>query len=206
MGENGRQVLSPSLSDCISQELCHHHWLWILFVPVLWYKKSTGVCQQDRFYTLEMREREHDRERSFILSMPLHQHSDHIAFISDLATILCLHSFSLFWFVSLHCWKQNFLLCFDSCLSPFRTCYTVTVDLIRNSLLSPLLEERILAFEKNWYFKIKQGKTTHWNGNYIFLQVHQTKLYRSVPLNLSNCWSFILHCLQLAFCAVTDLL
>lgn len=60
------------------------------------YKKSTGVCQQDRFYTLEMRERERDRERSFILSMPLHQHSAHIAFISDLATILCLHSFFLF--------------------------------------------------------------------------------------------------------------
>lgn len=115
---------------------CHQHCLWTLFVPVLWYKKSAGVCQEDRFYTLEMRERERDRERSFILSMPLHQHSDHIAFISDLATILCLHSFFLFWFVSPHCWKQNFLLCFDSCLSSVTKRCAVTVDLTRSSLLS----------------------------------------------------------------------
>lgn len=83
---------------------------------------------------------------------------------------------------------------------------TLSLLISQGTACCPLLEERILAFEKNWHFKIKQGKTTHWNGNYIFLQVHQTKLYRSVPLNLSNCWSFILHCLQLAFCAVTDLL
>lgn len=154
---NGCHMLSYIIYTLkyISQGLCHHRWLWILFVPVLWYKKSAGVCQQDRFYTLEMRERDRDRERSFILSMPPHQHSDHIAFISDLATILCLHPFFLFWFVSLHPWKQNFLLC----LWCFRKCYSRTA-------FCPI--RKIVASEKKWHFKIKQGKTTHWNGSYIF--------------------------------------
>ena len=137
-GRMGGSCWALSLGMYLSQGLCHHHWLWIPFVPVLRYEKSTRVCQQDSFYALEMRGREQDRERSFILSMPLHQHSDHIAFISDPATLLCLYSSFFFWFIYFHCWKQNFLICIDSHLSSFRKCYTVTVALARNSLLPPV--------------------------------------------------------------------
>lgn len=137
------------LGKFLSEGLCHHHWLWILFVPVLQYKNSVRVCQQDRFYILEMRGRERDSGRSFILSMP-HQHSDHIAFISDPTTLLRLPSSFLFWFISLHCCKQNFLLCNDSHLSSFRKCYTITVAIVRNSLLPTV--RRTPAFETNWHF------------------------------------------------------
>lgn len=134
------------LGKFLSQGLCHHR-LWIPFVPVLRYKNGVRACQQDRFRTLEMRGRERDSGRSFILPMP-HQHSDHIAFISDPTSLLCLCASFSFWFICLHCWKQNFLLCNDSHLSSFRKCYAITVALIRNSLLPTIRRKQAGLWNK----------------------------------------------------------
>lgn len=124
------RMLSPSLSNYISEGLCHHHWLWILFVPVLWYKKSAGQI----LHTGNERARARQREIFHLVNGSSSTFRSH-----------CLHFrprhyplpsfFFLIRILSLHSWKQNFLLCFDSCLS-LTKCYTVTVGLIRNSLLS----------------------------------------------------------------------
>lgn len=162
VGENGRQLLSPSLSKYLSQGLCHHHRLWIPFVPVFRYKKSARVCQQDRFYTLEMRGWERDRERSFILSMPLHQHSDHIAFISDPATLLCLYSSFLFWFIyHLHRWKQNFLLCIGQSSLFFQEMLHCHCCSHKEQLVASCKKNKHWPLKPTGIFKIKQDKTTH---------------------------------------------
>lgn len=60
-GRIGSSCWALPLSKYLSHGLCHH-WLWILFAPVLRYKKIARMCQQDRFYTLEMRGQEHGRK------------------------------------------------------------------------------------------------------------------------------------------------
>lgn len=125
------------------------------------WKESKSVSTGQILHTGNKKERA--QQRSFILSMALHQNSDHIPFISDPATLLCLYSsFSFPCSDSSHsiAENKNSLLCIDSGLTSFMKCYTDIVALVRNSLVPPCMKKELWHLKPIGIFKIKEGKTT----------------------------------------------
>lgn len=87
---NGRkqdQLLSFSLRPGSVSGLCCQGRSWIPFVHC-WIVKEEQVCLNRADLPTE---NENGRERSFILSVPLHQNSNHIALISDASILLCFY-------------------------------------------------------------------------------------------------------------------
>lgn len=166
-GGNGWQVLSCIIYmlKYISQGLCHNHWLWILFVPVFYIKRAQE-CVNRTDFTHWKWESESATERDlsscqclFIniqLTLPSFQ-------TSPLSSAFILFSYSDSSLFTAENKTFSFPLTVVSLLSG-----NATPSLLISSGSAHCPIRRILAFEKEWHFKIKQGKTTHWNGSSIF--------------------------------------
>jgi len=74
----------------------------------------------------------------------------------------------------------------------------------KEQLVAPCKKKKCWPLKQTGIFKIMQGKTTHWNQSCGSSRSTEQS-YTSILVNLSNCWSSNFHCLQLLFCAVTQI-
>lgn len=161
--KNGRQLLSPSLRRYLSQGLCHHHWLWISFALVSWYKKSTKCVSMGQILQAG-NERARGRQREIF----------HLANASSsIFRSHCLHfrpchsPLPLFFFlVLIHLFPQ-----LKPKVSPLHWQLPLFFQEMLHHHCCSHKEQLVVpckdAFETNWHFKIKQSKTTHVSGSYV---------------------------------------
>lgn len=161
-GRTKSSCWAPPSSKCLSKGLSPLTVNPVCSSVVIW-KESKSVSTGQILHTGNKKEKA--QQRSFILSMALHQNSDHIPFISDPATLLCLSSSSY----SVPCSDLSLSIAENKTLSPLHWQWAhFFYEMLHWQSCSCKEQLGALCMKKElWHlkpigiFKIKEGKTTH---------------------------------------------